>query len=312
MKFYKYFTCSCCRRSGEGDCVAVDISTGTPTTATATATTPPPPPPPPTEHRCLVLGLSGAGKSTFLARVRTGQFQETEPTEDYEFQEILLSNQIINFTEIGNSDRRNFRLQFLRLEPIPPTSLLFFIDSSRGDSGVAKSLEELAYALMYARDRGCRVRYLGIVLNKQDLLLSGDDQWRGRGKVVEGMVCETMKQLLPRLQEKRDAQELVVPLRWEVFGDGVSMKTGAGVERILKGVGAGIMMEEEEEQGEALPVQDAAGDHQLRLESNDLPRSKIPCNSLYGQDGLPWCSHFAHRTVAAQKHKLQVRAAKKA
>ncbi|CUS07718.1 unnamed protein product [Tuber aestivum] len=250
MRFYKCFTCSCCRGSGESDCVGANSSVPTETA----------PPTPPTASRCLILGLSGAGKSTFLCRIKTGKFQETQSTEDYDVQEIPLSNQIINFTEIASSDRRNFRLQFLHLKPLSSIALLFFIDSSRGDPEAMKSLEELAYAIMYARSRECRIRYLGIVLNKQDLLLGGDDQRRERLQVIKGMVCETMKQLLSRQQEKQDAQELVVPLRWEVFGDGVSMKTGAGVERILKGVGAGIRIEEEGEQGEVgrKPTRDKA------------------------------------------------------
>ncbi|KAG0131302.1 hypothetical protein HOY82DRAFT_485302 [Tuber indicum] len=231
MKFFKYSTCPCRRESGKSSCVsAISVPTAAPPTA-------------PTGSRCFILGLSGAGKSTFLCRIKTGKFQETQPTEDYDVQEIPFSNQTINFTEIARSDRRNFRLQFPHLTPLSPIALLFFIDVSRGDPGVImKSLEELVYALEYVRSRECQVRYLGIVLNKQDLL---GDRWRGPLQVVEEVVCETMEGLLSRQQVKQDAQELVVPLRWELFGDGVSMKTSAGVERILRGVGAGIMTEEE-------------------------------------------------------------------
>ncbi|KAG0640006.1 hypothetical protein HOY80DRAFT_1009279 [Tuber brumale] len=237
MKLFKYFTCPCCRDSGRGDCVSANTSIPTAT-----------PPTPPTASRCLILGLSGAGKSTFLCRIKTGKFQETQPTEDYDVQEIPLSDQIINFIEIASSDRRNFRLQFPRLTPLPPIALLFFIDVSRGDPGVImKSLEELIYALKYAKSRECQVRYLGIVLNKQDLL---GNRWRGPLQVVEGVVCEAMEGLLSQQQGKQDVQDLV-PLCWEVFGDGVSMKTGTGVERILKGVGAGIMVKREE-QGEPM------------------------------------------------------------
>jgi len=145
----------------------------------------------------------------------------------------------MNFIEIARSDRRNFRLQFMHLAPLSPIGLLFFIDTSRRDPEIMKSLEELVYALMYARSRECRVRYLGIVLNKQDLLLGGDDRWRGGLEVVKGMVCDTMKELLSQQQEKQEALELVAPLRWEVFDHGVSMKTGTGVERILRGLELG-------------------------------------------------------------------------
>jgi len=145
----------------------------------------------------------------------------------------------MNFIEIARSDRRNFRLQFMHLAPLSPIGLLFFIDTSRRDPEIMKSLEELVYALMYARSRECRVRYLGIVLNKQDLLLGGDDRWRGGLEVVKRMVCDTMKELLSQQQEKQEALELVAPLRWEVFDHGVSMKTGTGVERILRGLELG-------------------------------------------------------------------------
>ena len=146
----------------------------------------------------------------------------------------------MNLTEIASSDRRNFRLQFIHLAPLSPIGLLFFIDASRRDPEIImKSLEELVYALTYARSRECRVRYLGIVLNKQDLLFGGDDRWREGLEVVKGMVCDTMKKLLSQQQEKQDPPELVAPLRWEVFDHGVSMKTGTGVERILRGLELG-------------------------------------------------------------------------
>ncbi|RPA89871.1 hypothetical protein L873DRAFT_1754505, partial [Choiromyces venosus 120613-1] len=241
MKFFWCFSCFGCKRSQKSNWISANIS--------ASIEAPPTPP-----TTCFILGLSGAGKSTFLCRIKTGQFQQTKPTADYDVQEIPLPNQMINFTEIASSDRRNFRLQFLRSRPPAPIAVLFFIDASKRDPEVImKSLEELVYALMYARSRECRVLYLGIVLNKQDLLLGGDDRRVGvRGlEVLKGMVGDTMKKLLSQQQQKeeqRDVQELVVvPQRWEVFADGVSMKTGVGVERILSGVGAGVMIEEREE-----------------------------------------------------------------
>ena len=75
MKFYELFTCFLCRGPRESDCVSAGISIPTEV---------PPPPTPPTKSRCFILGLSGAGKSTFLCRIRTGKFQETRPTEDYD------------------------------------------------------------------------------------------------------------------------------------------------------------------------------------------------------------------------------------
>lgn len=73
MKFYELFTCFLCRGPRESDCVSAGISIPTEV-----------PPTPPTKSRCFILGLSGAGKSTFLCRIRTGKFQEMRPTEDYD------------------------------------------------------------------------------------------------------------------------------------------------------------------------------------------------------------------------------------
>lgn len=152
------------------------------------------------------------------------------------------SPKTIYFSEVANSDRRNLRLQFLQSLPMLTTGILFFVDITSTPARLAEALDELTYALTYTHLKGCRIRYLGIVLNKQDLLVPA-----GRSVVIG-----TRNQVQEALGNfERSQPECLFP--WDILGDGlVSVKTGIGMKEVLAGLIAGLKEDERPKQKKAL------------------------------------------------------------
>ncbi|KAH8149720.1 uncharacterized protein LAJ45_06351 [Morchella importuna] len=149
------------------------VSTSSSSTTSDDATSPP---------RCLLLGLEGSGKTTFVNRIKTGEYIDTEPTSDFLVEEVVVNKkgETITFIEVGGTNRRGIRLQFLKAMPGQAISILFFIDVTSSPEALQKAFEELVYVITYTQERACSIHYLGVVLNKQDLLNSPPTSLSGR------------------------------------------------------------------------------------------------------------------------------------
>jgi hypothetical protein len=130
------------------------------------------------------------------------------------------------FSDISG-ERRYVRLHFLNEVPMQELAILFFIDASAPVEQLPDTLEDLVYAVAYAIHRsgggGGGMKYVGVVLNKQDLLEGAEEQGRVLERIKEevGFVMRDVLDL--------EGQE---GIRWEVL-DGVSAKTGDGVKDVF-------------------------------------------------------------------------------
>lgn len=178
-------------------------------------------------------------------------------------------------SDIGGSDRREVRLHFLHSVPILDLSILFFIDASAPLAQLPAVLEDLVYHVTYARNRAGGTKYVGVVLNKQDLLLASaaaaggggpDDGGDGNGKdnndkndkdndkdsddkgprdraatvaAISREVTRVMAQVMK--EPLREAHEDTI--RWEVLDGGkggISAKTGEGVRDVFDTVARAV------------------------------------------------------------------------
>lgn len=179
----------------------------------------------------------------------------------------------MTFSEVGGTDRRNIRLQFVQSLPLLGISILFFIDVTSSPEALRAAFEELVYALSYTQARGCSIHYLGVVLNKQDLLnppaahkrrkgidpgLDLEKEWpssetdseksdrllEGQSSVVKWIrkeVHEAMEQY--KLSQPDEVHFISELLHTGPDGRGISMRTGDGVQevfgRLIAGTKAG-------------------------------------------------------------------------
>jgi len=230
----------------------------------------PTPPPPPIPPRCLLLGPSGSGKTTFLRRIRGGECCQdpVEPTTGCNgtrpshstyclwidkktnhglpspppppatVEEVLISPGCsLIFSDIGACNRREVRLHFLHAVPILDLSILFFIDVSASFSELPCTIVDLDYCVSYARSRaGYGTKYVGIVLNKQDLLLDDEVSRSGRVARITREVNVVMSGVAVGNPE-------VGELKWEVLDGGtggISASTGQGVDGVLMAVARAV------------------------------------------------------------------------
>ncbi|KAI5855712.1 hypothetical protein BZA05DRAFT_389428 [Tricharina praecox] len=193
-------------------------------------TTPPVPPIPP---RCILLGPTGAGKTTFLLQIRNGgpSAYPVQPTTGPTVEEFPISgsSSSLVFSDIGGSDRRELRLHFLHAVPILDLCILFFIDVTASLEELPNTLKDLAYAVTYARSRaGYGTKFVGVVLNKQDLLREDEIVRSGRVARITREVRGAMKEFVGKDGE--------AGLKWEVLDggvEGISASTGVGVKDVL-------------------------------------------------------------------------------
>jgi hypothetical protein len=140
------------------------------------------------------------------------------------------------FSDISG-DRRSVRLHFLNEVPMQELAILFFIDAAAPVERLPATLEDLVYAVAYAIHRSGSVgggdggtKYVGVVLNKQDLLEEGGEGVRVLEKIKEevGFVMRDVLEL-----------EGQTAIRWEVL-EGVSAKTGDGVKDVFHTVAKAV------------------------------------------------------------------------
>jgi GTPase SAR1 family protein len=220
---------------------------------------------PPIAPRCLILGPSGSSKTTFLYRLKNNEYLPTVPTDGVNstlFQplrnttltqaveelEVTRKTSLV-FSDIGGSDRREVRLHFLNSVPIQDLSILYFVDASAPIDTLPGVLQELVYHVTYARNRAGGTKYVGIVLNKQDLIGPRD-----RAYMVQELKTEVDKVMAmimkePLLEKKNDT------MMWEVLDGGklgISAKTGEGVKEVFNTVAKAVFGVEEKHQPKLL------------------------------------------------------------
>ncbi|KAI5850220.1 hypothetical protein DFP73DRAFT_538631 [Morchella snyderi] len=93
-------------------------------------------------------------------------------------------------------------------------SILFFIDVTSSPEVLQKAFEELLYVITYTQERSCSIHYLGVVLNKQDLLNSPPTSLVGntRKKSLNWGTRKPVQQKQPRINldlEKYVAVEVI-------------------------------------------------------------------------------------------------------
>ena len=150
------------------------------------------------------------------------------------------------------------------MHPVP--SILFFIDASAPLAQLPAVLEDLVYHITYARNRAGGTKYVGVVLNKQDLLLapaaaagdggndkdkdkdkdrvndsSNDKRPRDRAAVVAAISREVTRVMAQVMKEAREDT-----MKWEVLDGGkggISAKTGDGVRGVFDTVARAVVGE---------------------------------------------------------------------
>jgi hypothetical protein len=98
-------------------------------------------------------------------------------------------------------------------------------------------LEDLVYSVTYARSRASgRLRYVGVVLNKQDLLKSEAERTEVVGRITQE-VGEAMRHVEDTQLQREGA------LNWEVLNggrEGMNCETGAGVKGVFDAVARAV------------------------------------------------------------------------
>lgn len=181
-------------------------------------------------------------------------------------EEVLINKKgdTIVFSEVGGTDRRNIRLQFLQSLPTLGVSILFFIDVTSPQKLLREAFEELIYVISYTQARGCQIHYLGIVLNKQDLLnpqqtrkknqpesridlekewldeKTGSEKYEvdlmdGQSEIVKWIKKEVFKAMEKhKLTQPEELEFQLELLHSGLDGKGVSMRTGDGVQEVFR------------------------------------------------------------------------------
>ncbi|KAF8785902.1 ADP-ribosylation factor-like protein 3 [Argiope bruennichi] len=114
--------------------------------------------------KILVLGLSGAGKSTFLTQLSKSENNSVQPDNNGGLNVVSVhykKGRILNFSEMGGSE--NIRIYWLNF--VQDTDLLIFIVDSTDEHRLAESVKELR--ILTACDR--KSTPIVILANKQDL-----------------------------------------------------------------------------------------------------------------------------------------------
>jgi len=111
------------------------------------------------------LSLDAAGKTSFLYRLKTGQFSNTVPTIGYNHETIEFNSSVFDFWDIGGQDevRKNWASYFYNVQAI-----IFVIDSNDRER-MEEVTAELSRVekLLYEHKRMNAV--VLILANKQDL-----------------------------------------------------------------------------------------------------------------------------------------------
>lgn len=190
----------------------------------------------------------------------------TSPVE-----EVLINKKgdTITFSEVGGTNRRNIRLQFLQSLPLLGISILFFIDVTSSPDALRAAFEELIYVISYTQSRGCSIHYLGVVLNKQDLLdppgayakrkgieprVDLEKEWPSPESSIENeelleRQSSVVKWIKKEVFEAMERYKLTQPEKFHFIsellhtgpdGRGVSMRTGDGVQEVFGRLVAGM------------------------------------------------------------------------
>ncbi|KAI5816145.1 P-loop containing nucleoside triphosphate hydrolase protein, partial [Pyronema omphalodes] len=202
---------------------------------------------PPIAPRCLILGPSGSSKTTFLYRLKNNEYTPTEPTIGVNIEELEVTRKTsLVFSDIGSSDRREVRLHFLHSVPIQDLSILYFVDASAPSETLPTVLEDLVYHVTYARNRtgGKGTKYIGIVLNKQDLIGPRDRAYlvQELKTEVDKVMHMVMKEQIKGNRNEKDS------MLWEVLDGGkmgISAKNGEGVKEVFNKVAKAVFEVEE-------------------------------------------------------------------
>lgn len=182
---------------------------------------------------------------------------------------LVTSRTSLIFSDVGGSEaRREARLHFLNSVPIDDLSILFFIDASAPLEELPCTLDELVYLVSYARSRGGHTKYLGIVINKQDLL-TGAAGWHhishGRAsglrksgeadkeedseraaavaRITAGVEKAMEVVVKSPVMGRGVGEEVETSMKWEVLDGGrpgISAKTGTGVKEVFDTVSRAV------------------------------------------------------------------------
>lgn len=205
-----------------------------------------------------------------MAQVSTMPLRSLANTTPVEEVIINKKGDTITFSEVGGTNRRNIRLQFLQSLPLLGISILFFIDVTSSPDVLRAAFEELIYVISYTQARGCSIHYLGVVLNKQDLLdppgayakrkgieprVDLEKEWPSPESSIEtseellehqGSVVKWIKK---EVYEAMERYKLSQPEQFHFTsellhtgpdGRGVSMRTGDGVQEVFGRLVAGM------------------------------------------------------------------------
>ncbi|KAK6331822.1 ubiquitinyl hydrolase 1 [Orbilia javanica] len=169
------------------------------------------------DHRCLVLGIDSAGKTTFLYKCVLPEITVTTiPTIGLNVEILKFKDSDICFWDVGGCDKIR---PLVRHYFSSGMALLFILNIH--DERLLEAMDELRYQVSIAAadfDLG----FVGIMLNKQDL-------------------PNTTPELRQKCREQVENAMSNCRVKWRIFdSEGLSALTGVGVEEVVQGIYDGL------------------------------------------------------------------------
>mmetsp|Transcript_2854 Transcript_2854/g.4075 ORF Transcript_2854/g.4075 Transcript_2854/m.4075 type:complete len:231 (-) Transcript_2854:324-1016(-) len=117
------------------------------------------------DRKILILGLTGAGKTTILMKIKGEENVIIEPTEGYNVIAMEYDNQNFNFWDLGGGKTRELWPHYY----METSGIIFVVDGKSLGNSFITEVEELGKILEHKSLLDCQ--YILVLLNKQDMAM---------------------------------------------------------------------------------------------------------------------------------------------
>merc|ERR1711976_825555 len=164
------------------------------------------------QHRILMLGLDGAGKTTTVYKLKLGEVLNSIPTIGFNVETVEFKNVKFNIWDVGGQDK----LRPLWRHYYPNTDALIFIVDSSDTKRIDIAKRELhamlqeedlkdAVVLIFANKQDLGIMSVAEVIDKMDLQSLRCRDWfcQGTSAVTGTGLYEGLSWMTKKLDEKR-------------------------------------------------------------------------------------------------------------